>query len=165
MSEVYWVCSAARACWPANDSGPAERLSPSAAGRTEGANKLAASIGVLVDDLFFLAKIQETAKALGVAVVRIDVRGGCAAVTEANPQAIILDLNSRSVSAVEWIQALKADPATSAIRIVGFVSHVQQDLIAAAKAAGCDAVLARSAFTQQLPQLLRGLGMEIANPN
>jgi CheY-like chemotaxis protein len=114
----------------------------------------------LVDDLFFLAKIRETAKALGVTVAAVDPRRGAVAIAEAQPQAIFLDLNSRGFPALDWIQALKFDPATRAIRIVGFASHVQEQLISDARAAGCDSVMARSAFTQQLPNLLRILVTE-----
>jgi CheY-like chemotaxis protein len=121
---------------------------------------MAPTLGALVDDLFFLAKIRETAKAIGVTVVTGDSRRGAAAIAEAQPQVIFLDLNSRSLPAVDWIRALKADPATRLIRIVGFVSHVQEQLISDAKAAGCDAVMARSAFTQQLPNLLKNLVTE-----
>jgi DNA-binding NarL/FixJ family response regulator len=117
-------------------------------------------IVALVDDLFFLAKIRETAKAVGLSVLTLDARSGPPAVAETNPRAIILDLNIRSASAVDWIQALKSDPATSSVRIVGFVSHVQEQLISAARAAGCDSVMARSAFTQQLPALLRSFATE-----
>jgi DNA-binding NarL/FixJ family response regulator len=118
---------------------------------------LATTIVALVDDLFFLAKIRETAKAVGVIVASIDFRRGPAAVAEAHPEAILVDLNSRSVGAIDWIQALKSDPATQPIRIVGFASHVQNNLISAARTAGCDSVMARSAFTQQLPSLLESL--------
>jgi DNA-binding NarL/FixJ family response regulator len=118
---------------------------------------MAAAIVTLVDDLFFLAKIRETAKAVGVTVVTVDPRRGAAAVAELQPQAIILDLNARSMSALDWIKSLKSDVATSSIRIVGFVSHVQQQLIDEARTAGCDSVMARSAFTTQLPNLLRSL--------
>jgi CheY-like chemotaxis protein len=121
---------------------------------------MAATIVALVEDLFFLAKIQETAKAVGVRVVTGDVRGGSATIAEAHPQAIFLDLNSRGLPAVDWIRALKADPATRPIRIVGFVSHVQEELISAARAVGCDSVMARSAFTQQLPNILRSFVTE-----
>ena len=118
---------------------------------------MAATVVVLADDLFFLAKIRETAKAVGVAVVAPDRSRGVAGIAEAQPQAIYLDVNSRVLPVLEWVRALKADPATRPIAIVGFVSHVQTDLIAAARAAGCDVVLARSAFSQQLPDLLRRL--------
>jgi CheY-like chemotaxis protein len=114
-----------------------------------------ATVVALVDDLFFLARIRETAKAIGVTVLTADPKRGVRSIAEAQPQAVYLDLSSRALPAVEWIRALKADPATSPILIVGFVSHVQADQISAARAAGCDLVLARSAFSQQLPGLLR----------
>ncbi len=120
---------------------------------------MAATIVALVDNLFFLARIRETAKSVGVAVVTGDgdLRRGLSAIAEAQPQVIFLDLNSCGLPAVDWIRALKADPATRPIRIVAFVSHVQEELISAARAAGCDSVMARSAFTQQLPNLLGSL--------
>jgi len=118
---------------------------------------VAATIVALVDEFFFLAKIHETAKVVGVTVVKVDTTRGSAAIAEAQPQAIILDLSSRALPAVDWIRTLKADPATQAIRIVGFISHVQEQLIADARASGCDSVMARSAFTQQLPQILKSL--------
>ncbi len=123
---------------------------------------MASTIVALVDDLFFLAKIRETAKAIGVTVVTGNSRTGSDAIAKSQPQAIILDLNS--LPTLDWIQALKADPATRPIRIVAFVSHVQEQLISAARAAGCDSVMARSAFTQQLPNLLRSLINESAMP-
>lgn len=118
---------------------------------------MAATVVALVDDLLFLSKIRETGKTIGVSVVTVGARGNPAAVAEAKPQAIFLDLNSRGLSAVDWIRLLKADPLTREIRIVGFVSHVQEDLITAARAAGCDSIMARSAFSKQLPDLLRDL--------
>ena len=113
------------------------------------------TIAVLVDDLFFLAKIQETAKALGAKVLSLNAQSSPAVVAEAHPRAVIIDLNLRSASPLDSIRALKGDPANSPIPIVAFASHVQGQLIADARAAGCDSVLARSAFTRQLPQLLR----------
>ena len=117
---------------------------------------MAASIVALVDDLFFLAKIRETARLVGTTVATVDGGRGPEAVAEARPQAILVDLNSR-LGAIDWIHRLKADPATCHIRIIAFVSHVQEDLISAARAAGCDSVMARSAFTRELPNLLRSL--------
>jgi CheY-like chemotaxis protein len=118
---------------------------------------MAATIVALVEDLFFLAKIRETAKAIGVTVVTADARRGPTAIAEARPQAIFLDLNSRGLPAVDWIRALKSDPGTRPIPIVGFASHVQEQLISAARDAGCDSIMARSAFTRQLPDLLRSV--------
>jgi CheY-like chemotaxis protein len=117
---------------------------------------MAATIVALVEELFFLTKIRESAKAVGVLVVTPN-SASSAAIAELKPQAIFLDLNSRAPSGPDWIRLLKADPLTRKIRIIGFVSHVQEDLITAARAAGCDSVMARSAFAHQLPNLLRNL--------
>jgi CheY-like chemotaxis protein len=111
----------------------------------------------LVEDLLFLSKIHETAKAVGVTVNTGDTRSCVASIAAARPQGILLDLNSRMLGAVDCVRALKADRATRQIPILGFVSHVQSDLIAAARNAGCDLVLGRSAFRQRLPDLLRKL--------
>ncbi len=70
---------------------------------------------------------------------------------------MIVDLNHRSGKAIEAARAIKSDPATSRVFVLGFLSHVQADLAREARQAGLDAVMARSAFSQQLPELLRGM--------
>jgi len=110
---------------------------------------------VVVEDLLFLSKVQQTAELIGVAVQPADPACGLETVLAEAPSALILDLNHRSFPALDLIRTLKAHPRTKAIPIVGFVSHVQSGVIAAAREAGCDLVLARSAFSQQLPQLLQ----------
>ncbi len=118
------------------------------------------TILAVVDDLFFLSKIQQTAQLVDVSVEPVDPKKLPARVTQIAVRAVILDLNHRSGSAVELLRTIKSDPAMTRIRVLGFLSHVQTDLAAAARAAGCDILLARSAFTQQLPQLLLKLGKE-----
>ncbi len=115
-----------------------------------------------VDDLIFLSKIQQTARLIGALVEAVDPRKLEQRVAPAGVRGVILDLNHRSGSAMEALRALKANPATAHVPVVGFVSHVQSDLIAAARDAGCDEVLPRSAFTAQLPQLLRQLAGHLA---
>ena len=112
------------------------------------------AILVLVEDLFFLAKIQQTAKVIGVAVEATDPDKFAERIAAGGVGAVILDLNDRRGRALEAARRLKSDPATAAVPVIGFLSHVQTDLATAAKAAGCDLVLARSGFTRDLPQLL-----------
>lgn len=112
---------------------------------------------VAVDDLLFASRISSAAKALG---VEIAFARSPEAIVEAvrtrAPRLVILDLNSPKVRPLEAVAALKADPALAGVPTLGFVSHVQADLIAEARAAGVGQVLARSAFVNQLPQLLQG---------
>ena len=56
------------------------------------------------------------------------------------------------------LQSVRSDAATQDIPTVGFLSHVQKDLAVAAREAGCDRVMARSAFTRDLPRILSGDG-------
>ena len=115
-----------------------------------------------VDDLFFAARISETARQAGVPVQVIGTAQFESALArllgatgEEEVTSVIVDLNARD--AVGLIQRLKSGEDTKSLFIVGFASHVASDLIAAAREAGCDQVMARSAFTKQLPELLRRL--------
>lgn len=112
-----------------------------------------------VDDLMFTSKITTAAKQLGIPVV---VERTAEAVLDRihalRPGLVVFDLNSARVRPLETVASIKADHELAAVRTVGFVSHVQADLIAAARAAGMDEVLARSAFVAKLPQILKGQG-------
>ena len=113
-----------------------------------------------VDDLFFQAKIQETARKLNVKVEFVkteqDLTERIKQNGEEKPSLIIFDLNNNSVKPLTLIPKLKSKlKKTSAI---GFLSHVQGDLKQKAHEVGCDMVLPRSAFSQNLPQLLRRHG-------
>jgi CheY-like chemotaxis protein len=70
------------------------------------------------------------------------------------PSLVIFDLNSSRMRPLEAIAALKADPELNAVKTLGYVAHVDSDTIAAARTAGIDEVLARSAFTAQIGEIL-----------
>jgi CheY-like chemotaxis protein len=118
----------------------------------------AETILAVVDDPFFLSKIQQTAKLLGITVEPIAAGKVAERATQVPVRAVILDLNHRSGSTLDTLRAIKADAKIGATQVIGFLSHVQTDLAAAARAAGCDVVVARSTFSQRLPELLRELG-------
>jgi hypothetical protein len=120
-------------------------------------------IFALVDDLFFLAKIQETARKLNVKVEFIksekDLGEKEGAESEDKPSLIIVDLNSNNIKPLPTISKLRSKFKKST-SIVGFVSHVQGDLKVKAQEAGCDVVMPRSAFSQNLPNILRRHGAD-----
>jgi CheY-like chemotaxis protein len=111
---------------------------------------------VAVDDLMFSSRISTAAKAAG---APIRFARSADAVLEAaraeKPTLVILDLNSARTRPMEILGALKRDPALADVPTVGFVSHVDTATIEAARKAGVDRVLARSAFVEQLPGLLQ----------
>ena len=119
----------------------------------------------LVDDLLFSVKISTAAKAVGAAVFfERSPDMAVARVRETQPSLVILDLNSAKLRPLEIIAQMKGDPALKAIRTLGYVSHVQTDVIAAARAAGIDEVMARSAFSDRLRQILSASSTPAAGP-
>lgn len=113
-------------------------------------------MAVLVDDMFFIAKINAAAAEYGRPIERVKSREQLDGIAGNPPALVIIDLNSDRLNPLESIRRLKSGASAGAVPIVGFVSHVQTDLIRAAQAAGCDYVLPRSAFTQMLPQIVAG---------
>ncbi len=118
-----------------------------------------------IDDLFFIAKIQETARKLGIKVCFVKnekdtVADMLALPEEERPTLIVFDLNNANAKPLTLIPKLKTK-LKRATSIVGFLSHLQGELKAKAIEAGCDTVMPRSAFSQTLPNLLRRYGIEV----
>jgi PleD family two-component response regulator len=110
----------------------------------------------ILDDLMFTSKIKTAATHLGVPIAF--ARSADAALAEMRksvPSLVIFDLNSLRTDPLGTVGAMKSDPALSTIRTLGFASHVQTDVIDAARKAGVDEVLPRSAFTMRLGEILR----------
>jgi hypothetical protein len=117
-----------------------------------------------IEDLFFLAKIQETAKKLGIKVgflknEKDTVAKFVDAPEEERPSLIVFDLNNANAKPLTLIPKLRAK-LKKGTSIIGFLSHLQGDLKVKAVEAGCDMVMPRSAFSQNLPNLMRRHGLK-----
>jgi PleD family two-component response regulator len=110
---------------------------------------------VAVDDLLFSSRIRTTAKQAGVELTFARTPSEILEQARAlKPALLIVDLNSAKADPVATVAAMKRDAELASIRTLGFVSHVHTDLIAAARQAGVDEVMARSAFASQLADIL-----------
>ncbi len=117
-----------------------------------------------IEDLFFLAKINETARKLGVKVAFVkNDKEVIAKLTDAReeerPSLVVFDLNNAAAKPLTLIPRLKSK-LKRGTSVIGFLSHLQGDLKAKALEAGCDMVMPRSAFSQNLPTLLRRHGLD-----
>jgi CheY-like chemotaxis protein len=125
------------------------------------AQDAASRVFAFVEDLFFLSKIQDTGKKMNVKVEFVKTEKDLAERLKSNgeekPSLIIFDLNNANAKPLTLIPKLKGK-LKKGTSIIGFLSHVQGDLKLKAHEAGCDMVLPRSAFSQNLPQLLRRHG-------
>ncbi len=106
---------------------------------------------VAVRDLMFRSKIQAAADRLGVPL-QLAPRGAplADAARDLGGGTILVDLNEPG--AVDQIGAAKA---ASGARVVGFLGHLQTELIEAAEAAGADEVMTRGQFVNRLDDVLR----------
>jgi DNA-binding NarL/FixJ family response regulator len=118
-----------------------------------------ADVIALIDDLFFLAKVRETAKHVGVTLETTGTGEQLATAAAASPAAlVVVDLNAQqgAIDAVERLCATGSPGAGNPRRVIAFLSHVQIDLANRAISAGCREVMPRSKFTQNLAEILRG---------
>jgi CheY-like chemotaxis protein len=114
-------------------------------------NKL---IVAVLEDLMFTVKISDAAKRNGLNAQFVKTEESTMERAKEKPLLIIIDLNCSSIDPIALIDCLKRGE-TARIPLIGFVSHVQGELKQRAHEAGCDMVMARSAFSQNLAQILK----------
>ena len=110
----------------------------------------------VVDDLLFTAKISDAAKRVGLdAEFLKSEQDVVEKAAQEKPLLIILDLNANSVQPLKLIEKLKSNGDLKQISLIAFLSHVQGELKQKAQEAGANMVMARSAFSQNLQQILK----------
>ena len=109
----------------------------------------------VVTDLFFSVKLSEAAKRNGLALEFVTEGKEVLEKAKTKPSLIVFDLNFEAVNPLHLIAKLKGNTETKGISLIGYLSHIQAELKQQAQEAGCDMVMARSAFSQNLPQILK----------
>ena len=110
----------------------------------------------VVEDLLFTVKISDAAKRAGLDVEFVkSERDVIEKASSEKPLIIILDLNFSAVQPLKLITKLKSNGEMKQISLIGYLSHVQGELKQQAQDAGANIVMARSAFSQNLPQILK----------
>jgi PleD family two-component response regulator len=115
----------------------------------------------VVSDLFFSVKIIDAAKRAGLALEFVKDSKDVIEKAGQKPSLIIFDLNFDAIEPLNLITKLKENAETKSVSLLGYLSHVQGELKLRAQDAGCDMVMARSAFSLNLPQIFKrysGLG-------
>jgi DNA-binding NarL/FixJ family response regulator len=117
-----------------------------------GGGKRMGRVAALMDDLFFQMKVAETAKQLGLEFKVAASADALVPLLDPPTKLVIVDLNSRNqpVATIARVRATQKE-----LRVVAFLSHVQTQLAAEARAAGCLEVMPRSVFTQNLAAILQ----------
>ena len=111
---------------------------------------------LLSRDMIFTSKVTGTASALGHRVV---VAGNSALVAAIlakwTPVVVFVDLAAGDLASPASIAQFR-EIAPAGTPFLAFGSHVDTEALAGAAKAGCDPVMPRSRFTNELPALIRG---------
>jgi len=115
---------------------------------------------LLSDDLIFTSRVTGTGRDLGFAIRAAKTADALLALArQALPPCVIVDLHNPGLNITELAASLKqlSPPPT----VIGYGSHVDTATLKAARAAGCDRVLPRSQFVEELPaELPHWMGAE-----
>jgi len=105
------------------------------------------TVVALAADMIFASRIRGAA---GHVVLAKDPADLLAKVAELKPDLVVIDMDRRGLAVSDVVSELKQ----SGVEVLCYVSHVREDLIAEARAAGADRVMARGAFAQRIRELL-----------
>jgi CheY-like chemotaxis protein len=107
---------------------------------------------VLSDDLIFFSRIAAAARDAGLAVQQARSAADLVALArQAAPGGVIVDLHNPGLDLSALVAELRAACPVMP-RVVAYGSHVEAEVLRAARQAGCDRVLPRSQFVEELPR-------------
>ena len=108
------------------------------------------TILMLVPDLMFATRIEDAGKYLNYVVRSFSPNEDAdAAISRTTPALLVVSLDADN-----WENAVRAAKRAGA-HVLAFGSHKNIEAMQAAKAAGCDEVVARSRMASDLPNLLK----------
>ena len=111
---------------------------------------------LLCDDLLFVSRITGEARALGLTVKSArSIEQLLEMARLESPSGVLVDLAFPGLDLPELFRCL-AETCKPTPRVVAYGSHVDAEGLRAARAAGCDPVLPRSKFVEELPRALPG---------
>ena len=109
----------------------------------------------VVDDLMFAVKIDAAARQNSITVEYAKTLADALAKAKTQPLLVLIDLNHNKLDVISLIRAFKTDDEIKKLSLLGFISHVDGERRQEAVDAGCDSVVPRSAFSVNLPKILK----------
>jgi DNA-binding NarL/FixJ family response regulator len=110
---------------------------------------------LLCDDLIFTSRVTGTARDLGLLVKPARSAEALVALARGQtPRCVIVDLGNPGLAIADLVRRL-AESCVPPPRVVAYGSHVDTATLQAAREAGCEPVMPRSRFVEELPRGLR----------
>ena len=114
------------------------------------------TICVVADDMFFSSKVENTAKHLDIAIVKVKNREELQEKIEGKIiDLMIIDLASRKIDAEEVFTELKNSTEHKKVFCIGYLPHVEQELADKFRENGVDLVIPRSRFSREMGAIIK----------
>ena len=114
------------------------------------------TICIVADDMFFSSKIENTAKNLDIATVKIKNREELQDKIEGKSiDLVILDLASRKIDAEEVFTELRNSTEHKKVFCIGYLPHVERELASKFREKGMDLVIPRSKFSREMSAIIK----------
>ena len=114
------------------------------------------TVCVIADDMFFSSRIENTAKNLDIATVKIKSREEFQDKIEGKTiDLVIIDLASKKIDAEEVLTELKNSPEHKKIFCIGYLPHVERELADKFRETGMDLVIPRSKFSREMGAIIK----------
>ena len=105
---------------------------------------------MLCDDLIFFSRVAGAARAAGLNVRMVRTAADLlAAVRTEPPRGVIVDVHNPGLDLPSLLTQLQ-DACPTMPRVIAYGSHVEAAVLRAARQAGCDRVMPRSQFVEEL---------------
>lgn len=115
-----------------------------------------AVILAVVSDLMFQSRLGQQAQALGYEVVVADSDAALERGLAAGPGLAVVDLHAMGL---DWRRAVELAKERG-VPVLAFGRHTEAALLREAREAGCEKVVPRSTFVEELPALLEELASD-----
>ena len=106
-----------------------------------------------IHDLMFSSKVNAVAQGRPITWLKRGTKVTDEVARE-KPDVLLIDLAAPQLDAINAIREIKQ---AGTVMVIGFVDHTREDVMQAARAAGCDQVLSKGEFARRLPELLDGI--------
>jgi DNA-binding NarL/FixJ family response regulator len=106
-----------------------------------------------IHDLMFSSKVNAAAGGRPISWLKRGTRLADEVARE-KPDVLLIDLAAPQLDAINAIREIKQ---SGAVTVIGYVDHTREDVMQAARAAGCDQVLSKGEFARRLPELLSSI--------
>lgn len=113
------------------------------------------TICIVADDMFFSSKVENTAKRLDIATVKIKNREELQDKIEAKTiDLVIIDLASRKIDAEKVFTELRNSLEHKKVFCIGYLPHVERELADKFREKGVDLVIPRSRFSREMSKII-----------